>query len=160
MLFLSTTKRRVLTTLLFLFFTACNPTCRQWECDEAVTCSRCYDSVRLLISCDNPFNGIGVEIIGTSENLRMYLNVYAYPLLPISPDSQEVIVTITIDGNDCSCNAYLFEGGQRLLVPPEFSEQIIEGLLDEQCVIISIGPYKAEIPHRNFAKSYSLLWQL
>ena len=64
--------------------------------------------------------------------LRMYVNLCFVPIEEAT-DAEERTVLLTYaaeDGVESECFAYLMEGGQRLLLPEDAADQIIDILLE------------------------------
>lgn len=150
--------KRVLITLFLLFFTmSCSENCRQWEYDEINTHCSCYDSSRVYLPLCNRFCELEVEIIVDACATRTYLNALLLDL-PFEEDNpSKTSVTINVEEQKFEFLADRFEGGQKILLPSEAQNLIIENLLQNKDMTIVVGRYVTEVTAKNFGKIYQKL---
>jgi len=94
-----------------------------------------------------------LEIVKGYSGVRMYLNIYCLSFPQELDNPFKTLVTISNDSDSYDVLADRFEGGQRLLLPPEAADNIIYRLLNNQSLTISVGRYCSEIIPEGFAKS-------
>lgn len=87
----------------------------------------------------------------------MYVNVFQYEL-PENPDNPKTTTVDILIGTNRYCfQADLFERNQRLLLPPDALQILVDLLLDNASFFISVGSYHAEITSVHFFDSYQKL---
>ena len=148
--------KRVCVTL-FLFLSSCSKNCQEWEYGEVVTCYHAYDSGRLILRPENPFSGLELELSRGCSGLRMYVNAFSLAFAKEGACCSKTRINISSGQESYTVFADRLEGGQRLLLPPEATNDIIGKLLACQSVCLSTGRYKSEITPRGFAASYQKL---
>lgn len=141
---------------LFFFFIACSSDCSLWQHDIVRTkCSK-YDSDRIILRPNNIFRGLELELARTCSGDRMYVNVFSLSL-PRDPDHpSKTKITIITEDEEYHVLADRLEGGQRLLLPGTTADFIIQKLLEDQAICISIGRYRSEIYPNDFREAYIL----
>lgn len=142
---------------LIFFLSACAPDCRRWEIDVTdETCLPLYNSGRMSLAT-GPCDNLELELDRGSSGLRMYINVFAMALPHSQEDDQKTNVNVEILDETWTVLAERLQGGQRLLLPPEIADIIVDALLSNQLVNISVGRYHAEILSAGFKKHYDEL---
>lgn len=148
-------KKRVILALLILTFSSCHPPQPHWNLEKIRSSikgthfNRCYFS-----SCD-PFSNLEFEIIGNRSKFRIFLNVFSLPILPDNPCEDTVSVKVSTENEQNFIQAYLYKGGQRLLIPSPYAEWIIENLQQKKDLTIEVGRYRALIISANFSQQYT-----
>ncbi len=79
----------------------------------------------------------------------MYLNVSSLGISTENPD-KSVPVKIEIEGNFPTATAYKLEGKQRLLFPEETRDVIIDALLHNEQVLLTVERYKIVLKPEGF----------
>ena len=148
---------------ILLFFilnlTSCSkPTPRSWEFDEIVTPTPAFNGRRIVLGPDSDFSNLELEIMKNSSGVRFYLNLLSFQAIPWKEDSSRSTVIIHFkEAPSWTVHPYLLEGGQRLLLPGNIADILIESLLNEQQFTIQLGRYQIEVVSINFPKYYQLL---
>lgn len=145
---------------LFLFLSACTTPCPQWILQKAVTNCPSYNSGKVTLAPDNTFCGLELEITRGACGLRMYINVFSLELMPEHPMQSCVVVKVTCGDREQSHNGFLYQGGQRVLLPGIARDSIIESLCQNEPVCIAVGRYRSEILPYDFAVKYQALLNL
>jgi hypothetical protein len=140
-----------------LLFSSCTSPFPQWEYEETATCQPCYRSGRVSLPPKDPLGGLEVEFVRTPSVLRAYLNIYAIQVTsdPQHPGKAEVKLVI----EDLSENVYadILQGGQRLLLPADATEKIVNALLQDKSIDLSVGRYHSTVDPHNFVGLYNKL---
>lgn len=136
---------------LFCFLSSCATPARQWELEKTRSCSPCFQSAKLFLPVDDNFCGMEIELTQGHCGLRMYVNVFTLEFPYTQENDAKTALVITVDEVSQTIYADRFQGGQRLLLPPDASEYIILSLLANKKVDIRAGrfhsiviPYKFE----------------
>lgn len=160
MLFSST--QRALFALCLITLTACSTsTCRQWEIQEILTKSPCFNGGRLLLDADSDYSHLELEIIRNSSGIRFYLNLLFLQAPPLQEDPSRTCLIIQFENQEpWTVYPYLLEGNQRLLLPGDVSDILIQSLLNEECFTIQIGRSQITVIPDNFIKTYKRLLDL
>lgn len=95
----------------------------------------------------NQFNGVELEIAHGNYGYRMYVNVFARPLA-CDPE-----VVVTINDLPVTYKVERFDGGQRVLLPDNAAERVMQAMKDGQAVDIAIGRYRSIITPQGFGES-------
>lgn len=149
--------KRVLVALFLFTLTSCETPCRQWSLDQYSSKYSCFESSRMTLPGSSTSSPLTISIIRTISGVRMYINLLQLPVPPDPTDLSKAVVTISDDCKSYQISVHRFEGGQRLLVPNEVSQQLIELLLNDQSFKISVGSYRSDIIPANFQKLYNTL---
>lgn len=114
-----------------------------------------YRLGKLYLPPQNSYTGLELELTRCNNDVRMYINVFSIPFTwnPCAPTTIELMVDI--DGDCYSYQADCLQGGQRLLVPSEAANRIIDALVACKSVRIQAGRYSSEILCANFASLFS-----
>lgn len=107
-----------------------------------------------MFFADESARGVELELDAGSSGLRMYVNVFSIevPALPDSPTLAKV--SLKICDEEYLYLAHILQGGQRLLLPDEARDTIIEALVDGFPITLSTGRYCSAIPAANFQALY------
>ena len=144
---------------LFVILSGCTPKCPQWEIEKISTPCHCFSAGKVFYPVQDTFSGIEVELDRGPSDTRMYLNIYSIPLLGSCEEESKILIAVTINEIKEVIEADLLHGNQRILVPLDIMNQIIEALLGNQYVSIAVGQYCAEIPPQNFQTAYQNLYR-
>lgn len=90
----------------------------------------------------------------------MYVNVYSFEIQPEAPNLNSVEVDVAIEDERQKFKAFIYQGGQRLLLPTEARDLIINALFNKESVVISVGKYSGEIISAGFIEKYDSLMNL
>ncbi len=150
---LSKLQRKRALSALFLFLISCT-TCHQWNLIETRADSPCFESARLYYAPEVMSCGLELELDCGTSGWRMYVNTFSLAIAPIDKNNPQATVNIEIEDIQYQFLADLFKGGQRLLLPDEARDLIIETLLQGMLVKITVGRNSEVFPPKNFAEHY------
>ncbi len=128
---------RTLSTLLLLLFSACSPQ-NAWI--HRKVCSDCarFNSTQLIYCSQSSYSGIEVQFLKGEFGIIGSLNVYAYSI-------QTPTLLFRIEDETYSFEGIVMEGGQKLQLPPEATDLLIQALLDGHKVQIFMGQFYTEL---------------
>lgn len=154
--------QRVLITLCILvFLSGCNaPTCREWIFNDVITSCPSFNSGRLLLQPDNVFSYLEVEIVRSQSGIRMYINILLMEARPCEDNPQKTKLEVIFPDETLTIYADILKGGQRLLLPGEIADLLIQKLQDDECFTLQVGSKKIEVVPDRFQESYNKLLQL
>lgn len=164
MAFLSWLRQRAFLALCCCALTACStPVCRQWALVEMTTGYPCFNSGRLYLDPDNNYSHIQLELDRDISGIRMYVNILLLYAPPCSDDPDYTNLEIKWEeegegeGEETPpllVKAYRLKGGQRLLIPSDIADQLIETLLKGRSFTVHLGRYRSLITPVDFAILY------
>lgn len=100
----------------------------------------------------DPVHGLDLEFIKTSQQLKGYINIHSL----ISEECNESIcIELKIDESISTYEAICLKGRQRLLLPQELTQSLIDAFSHEKTVVISIPGYRSIIGPKGFSKCFS-----
>jgi hypothetical protein len=154
--------QRALTALCTLsLLNGCStPPCREWIFNDIIASCPSYNSGRLLLQPDNAYTYLEVEILRSKSGIRMYLNILLMEARPCEENPQKAKVEIILADETLTVYAHILKGGQRLLLPGEVADLLIDTLLDDQCFTIQVGAKKIVIVPDRFQESYNKFLQV
>ena len=121
----------------------------------------CYNAGRLLWHPNSDFSYLELEIARSRTGLRFYVNLLFLQAPPCEEDPERTRLEILFDNQESwVVYPYLFEGGQRLLLPGEIANVLIQTLLDERPFTVRLGRNSLDILPANFASLYETLLSL
>lgn len=133
---------------LFLFLASCQKN-TPWHLEKSLTGNECYNSARLTLVQDCASSReFELEFDIAPAGLTLYVNLTGRPLQSCA----EVIIRNSHESH--SFNAFLLFGGQRILLSESACDYILNALLHQDEIRISIGPYESAVPSGNFFESY------
>lgn len=121
--------------------------------EKAAPCDPLFHSIRLFYDSQDPFCQVELELVQSASGLRMYIDTFARPL----SFGNVYPITLTIEEEAQMYTAELLEGGQRLLLPDAARDAIIDAMLNEQSVQMTVGPYQAAIQPAKFRGYFKML---
>jgi len=136
-----------------LLLTSCAST-SVWQIDSSQGIPSTFNSVRLYLCTSGGCGDLGLELVRTCEGIRLYLNVYGLDIPPSERDSSISMVYISFREQSYTFCADRLLGGQRLLIPKNVQDDIIEYLQRGQPVFIRVGRYQADIYPEQFLKPF------
>jgi len=83
-----------------------------------------------------------MEILKTPCDTRVYLNLMICPAEPDNSCDQSITFDFQIQGSSYRGRAFIFAGGQRLLLDQAATERIVTALYSGEQVTISMGMYR------------------
>jgi hypothetical protein len=147
-----------LALLTFSLISCSSPICRQWDIREISADDSCFNSFRMTLSPESDACHLEVEIDGTPADIRMYINLFLLTVPPCENDPLRTSVSCLLNnGESFIIYPYILSGGQRLLLPLEVSNYLIQLLLEGETFTFQIGRQKTLVILENFQPSYENL---
>lgn len=131
--------------LILLLMTSCSNKKALWEISETKTRHTSHQAFRISQKPNNIFRGIEVEFVRTSSGLRTYLNVHTLAFTENRFNHKKTEIVFISGGDEKSFLADRLEGGQRLLLPMEAQEFLLEKLSKNQSVKVISGRFDVDI---------------
>ncbi len=144
-------KRGIIFLLLFLF--ACESS-KSWEVSHINAGHQESNSARLSYPVTDTVNGIGVEMICAKGLINTYLEVHSQTVPPYQGNPKEALVIMKIEGKTFQGIANRHEGGQRLSLPPQLQQLLVESLQLRQPVTIMLEGYFTTLDPKEFSEQY------
>jgi len=135
---------------IILVAASCQPASNSWEVKETKSQHRSHQAIRLAKKPDNPFRGMELEFVRTASGRRAYLNVYSLAFPSMGVDGKQTEVLIKSGEIEHRFLASRLEGGQRLLLPEDAKNLLIEQLTNHQKVVIISGRFDVEVSPGEF----------
>lgn len=149
--------RRVFIPLLFLFFSSCSTSCREWVYEEYTATSPCYKSRQISLTGSSTYCPLRIVIVQTLSGMRMYIDMLQLLAPPDPSDPTQALIFVTTDDKTYPISAYRFEGCQRLMIPSDAADELIDLLLNGQSFTIQIGSHKSDVIPTGFEPAFSAL---
>lgn len=146
---------------LIILFYSCSPHYNAWKLSIIKADCPKASYAKIYLPASNTFNGLETEFVYSDGNLQLNLNIHSLQF-PCDPtDSSITTVQITISENLYIYKANRLLGGQRLNLPFEACEQIMQALLTGIDVDIVVGRYETTLLANGFTVHYnSILHQV
>lgn len=128
-----------------------------WKVSHIQSGSKQFSSSRLSYRSPDPVNGVDVQFLSLDESCHLYLHVHSHPIKPYMGDPKKALVQVKTEDKTTSYFAIRHQGGQRLLLPDEAKDYIVEKLKSGQFVTISTSGYSSTLTPESFDKKYFLL---
>lgn len=92
----------------------------------------------------------------------MYINILFLQAKPCEADSSRTEVQVMFEGEEEPWIIYpiVFEGGQRLLIPNDVADYLIQALLVECPFTLKVGRFETVIIPKGFKKAYEGLTKI
>ncbi len=140
--------------LALLLLCSCSQN-RSWRVGHVDAGHSAFNSSKLCYRSDDAANGIDVEFLKTQHTLHLYLNVHAHPVPPYEGNAKQALVVFLAGDKKFTYIAARHEGGQRLLVPLEAQEILIEALRANTSITIQLEGYTAQIDPASFSENFT-----
>lgn len=101
-----------------------------------------------------------LEIDRSSSGVRMYINLSVFQASPTADNPCIAKAELVVCEEPLVFYPYLLEGGQRLLIPSDVTEKIIEHLCDECSLTLRLGRQEMTVIPDGFQQSYQRLMEL
>jgi hypothetical protein len=143
--------------LIIFLVTSCSPQCNQWKL--AVIKADCPPAkyARACLPACNTFNGMEAVLMSSNGTTHFYLNALTLLFPVYECDNAHTEIKIVIEEENYCFIVDRLQGGQRLLLPEEAKQLIVDALLEFKCVEISTGRYQTTLIYENFQNVYSCL---
>lgn len=154
--------KRMLSILFLFLFTCCSsPDKQEWELQQIKAKSSLQNSGRMLFVPLEQKVDFEIELARDFTGCRFYLNFFTVHVRSLHSSSSEAEALILFDNDDSwTIYPYLFSGGQRLLLPEDVTEYLIDTLLDGRSFSVKIGNYHLTVYPENFEKIYTELMKI
>jgi hypothetical protein len=139
--------------LLLLLLFACESN-KSWEVSHVQAGKKAYNSARLSYPVRDTVNGIGIEMICAQGLVNTYLEVHAQHIPPYQGNPKEALVILKIEGKTFQGIAHRHEGGQRVSLPPQLHQLLIESLQLNQPVTVLLEGYFTTLDPAEFSEQY------
>jgi hypothetical protein len=149
-------KRRVVPILLFLLPLSCSKNSeQQWSEQYSKSSNPPFSSSRLFYPPNNELNGLELELRTQSKNSsdsvspdlqNLFVNVFSRSIPPHFGDPTKALLTYQIENKKSNIIAERFAGGQKLLLPPRSTEEILDALKAGLTVTIKLEGFEERIP--------------
>ena len=133
-------------SVLFLFSSCSSPPYDGWVYEISSPPCPEYRSGRTHLPCTNPFSSFDVELARGQAGYRLYLNLLA---------GQFQNPLVRVDG--IVFEGSIFEGEQRMLLPPDAMNPIISRLQEGHDVCIQIGRQETTLTPHGFDEALCAL---
>ncbi|MBA2726576.1 MAG: hypothetical protein H0U49_00180 [Parachlamydiaceae bacterium] len=137
-----------------LFANSCAST-SAWQTDTSKGTPSSFNSIRLYLCTSGGCGDLGLELVRTCDGIRLYLNVFGLAIPPSETDCSISMVYVSFRERSYTFCADRLLGGQRLLIPKNVQDDIIEYLQNDQPVFIRVGRYQADIYPEQFLKPFT-----
>lgn len=147
--------------LIFLLFGCSTPACRGWEIQEIITQTSSFNGGRLILGPDSDYSHLELELVRNSSGIRFYINLLFLQAFPDKEDPSRTCISILFEDQEpWIVYPYLLEGGQRLLLPGDVADILVQSLIDDCFFTIQIGRSQISVVSVNFVKAYKRLLDL
>ncbi len=146
---------------LTLLLPGCSTPCREWEIQEIITQTPCFNGGRLILSPDSDYSHLELELARHSSGIRFYINLLFLQAPPWREDPTRTCISILFEDQEpWIVYPYLLEGGQRLLLPEDIADILVQSLINDRCFTIQLGRSQISAISTNFIKVYKRLLNL
>jgi hypothetical protein len=138
---------------LFLFASSCHTPPAPWKVDIVKAMPGCASFRRLYYSSPDPFCNVQVEILDSRNCRRIFINIFSLAVAANEPCENTIPVNISSPEEEQVFQAYVYKGGQRLLLPSYSYAWIIENLQKGNTLNLQVGRYSTTLLPSNFPKT-------
>lgn len=124
---------------------------RRWEFREVL--SKQYNSRQLSYHPESSLNGIGLELLEGPFGTVGYVEVTVRTIPPIAANTNQALLILKIENEPFTYESTLMEGGQRLLLPQDAIEKIIECLRLDQPFTLYLNGYISKFNPVDYSKT-------
>jgi len=140
--------------LFFLFLLCACESNKSWEVSHIQAGKKEYSSARLSYPVLDTVNGIGIEMICAQGLVNTYLEVHAQHVPPYQGNPKEALVILKIEGKTFQGIGHRHEGGQRVSLPPQLQQLLVESLQLNQPVTVLLEGYFTTLEPKEFSEQY------
>ncbi len=141
--------------LLFLLSSCYKPS--PWAFRQIRSEETSFNSTKLTYASCDSVNEIDLEFLHHQDLVRAYLNVHSRPVPPSNEDPKGALVIIKAGTEEWRFMAYRLEGGQRLLLPQEATDLLVDLLKNLKKVTLSMSGYRTTIDPEDFPHKFDTL---
>lgn len=151
--------QRAILALCLIFLIGCSsPSCHQWELQEIITHIPCFNGGRLILGAGLNDSNLELELVRNRSGIRFYLDLLFLQAAPWSDDPTRTRIEVIFEEQEpWVVYPYLLEGGQRLLLPGDLADVLVQALLDGYEFRIQIGRSHVQVIPENFSAAYANL---
>lgn len=128
----------------------CHSDKSSWQC-AMVPSSPCK---RLCLAPQNIFQNLEIVLQKEEERIKPVINAYGIPLKCESDGRTKV--TLIVDGSANDYSAFLLQGGQRILLPDDAEQKLLEALYQKKSLTLIAGRYSTEVHYEGFEEPFIL----
>jgi len=155
--------RRAFIALVFLMLTSCNTKAsREWCFQANLTARPCYNGGRIFLEAEREYDYLEIEIVRSRSGIRFYLNILFLQAMPCLEDLTKAKVEVIFENEEEPWIIYslILRGGQRLLLPTEVSNYLIQVLSEGQSFEFKVGNYHTKAIPETFEERYQALMKI
>lgn|GEM_PF-4303649 len=120
--------------LFFLILNACTQH-SSWSLSQINNSEPQFHSLRYIYYSQDRYHGIDLELIEQPHEITAHFQVHG-------PAIKKPFILLTIENSPELFEGHCHAGGQRLFIPPELSNKIIEALRAKKEVTIQLDGYQ------------------
>jgi len=125
---------------------------------EIITTHLCFNGGRLLLVPNSDYSHLEIELVRNASGIRFYINLLFLQALPLAEDPSRTSLTLLFEDQvPCIVYPYLLEGGQRLLLPGDVADLLVQSLLDDRSFTLQIGRSQIVVTPTHFVEGYQRL---
>lgn len=129
-----------------------------WQNSRIHACPGFRSAFLQNVPC-NQFRDIRFEIIKTECGYQYYISVFCIPLIPSCSYPASIKAHFSWNDGEVNSDLEVLQGGQKVLLPEELANVLIENLLNGSDITVKLGRYSSIIPAEGFSEAYSKLLQ-
>lgn len=155
--------RRAFIALVLITFTGCNTkVSRDWNFQANLTKRPYYNGGRIFLEPEKEYDYLTIEIVRSRSGVRFYLNILFLQATPCSEDQTKTKVEVFFENEEKPWVIYplILRGGQRLLLPTDASNYLIQVLLEGQSFDFKVGNYRTKATVNTFEECYQALMKI
>ncbi len=156
--------KRAFIALILFQLTGCasNKVNREWIFQSNPTSKNLCSGARLLLNAEKEYDYLEVEIVRSRSGIRFYINILFMQAFPCTEDPNRTTIEICFEEEEEPWMIYplILRGGQRLLLPQEVSDYLIENLEQGRGFVIKAGHYQLQVIPETFAERYQEMMQI
>lgn len=131
--------------LLFFSFLSCSSP-SSWQSSHHYQSPRAYRSKQILCKASDSYKTIQLEIIKTPSSLCAYLHTLSQEFSELESFKGYSEVTLSTENDKKLFIAPRLQGGQKILLPEEALQWILNALNQNETVLVQVGSHLGEFP--------------
>jgi hypothetical protein len=135
----------ILPLFFILFISSCSKSINNPWSLEKDNVNSPWVSARLSLASVDVFRDLSIELIQTAHNRKMHVSAYSKRFTPSDNSPLLVPLHLKINKQASTVLCQSIDGGQKLTLPEETSNLIINHLLNGDQVSLFIDQYRAEL---------------
>jgi hypothetical protein len=137
---------------------SCHTPQQPWKLEIIKATPKCDSIRRWYYSSPDPFCNLQLEILESRTSLRIFINVFSLGFTACDSDAS-IPVKFSSPNEEQIFSAYVYRGGQRLLLPSYCYSWIIENLQQGNPLNLNVGRYSIILFPNSFPKRISYQWR-